>query len=54
VELYNLKEDMGEKNNLAEAEPEKLNELLKILEDWRLKTNAPVPTELNPEFNGVL
>jgi arylsulfatase A-like enzyme len=52
LELYNLKEDVGEKNNLAGTNPEKLNKLLKILEKWRKETNAPVPVELNPEYKG--
>ncbi len=52
LELYNLKEDIGEKINRAETDPEKLNELLKILENWRKETKAPVPTELNPEYKG--
>ncbi len=50
LELYNLNEDTGEKKNLAETEPGKRDELLQILENWRKKTNAPVPTELNPEY----
>ena len=50
IELYNLKEYISEKNNLAESNPDKVNELLTILEQWRKKTNAPVPTELNPEY----
>ena len=50
IELYNLKEDISEKNNLAESNPEKVKELLEILENWREETNAPVPTELNPDF----
>lgn len=50
LELYNLKEDIGEKNNLIETKPEKLQELLKILENWRKETDAPVPTEINPEY----
>jgi arylsulfatase A-like enzyme len=52
LELYNLKEDISEKNNLAETNPEKLQELLKILENWREKINAPVPKEINPEYSG--
>ena len=51
-ELYNLKEDIAENNNLAEINPEKLNELLMVLKNWRKKTNAPVPQELNPEYSG--
>jgi arylsulfatase A-like enzyme len=50
IELYNLKEDTSEKNNLAASNPEKKDELLRILENWRKKTNAPVPAELNPEY----
>lgn len=50
IELYNLKGDIGEKNNLANSNPEKVNELLEMLEQWREKTNAPVPTALNPDY----
>jgi len=50
IELYNLKDDIGEKNNHAESNPEKVKELLGILEDWREETNAPVPNQLNPEY----
>jgi arylsulfatase A-like enzyme len=52
IELYNLKEDISEKNNLAESYPEKRDELLNILENWRKETHAPVPTEMNPEYAG--
>ncbi len=51
LELYNLKEDIGEKDNLAEKYPEKCKELLKILEQWRTDTNAPVPDQLNPDYS---
>lgn len=50
IELYNLKEDLGEKNNLLESHPQKAKELLEILDKWRIDTNAPVPVELNPEY----
>jgi arylsulfatase A-like enzyme len=52
IELYNLKDDIGEKHNLADANPDKVNELLGLLDTWRQETNAPVPTELNPEYLG--
>ncbi len=52
LELYNLKEDIGEKYNLADSNPEKLKELLTMLEKWRKEVGAPVPTELNPEYAG--
>ena len=50
-ELYNLVSDIGEKNNLTESNPEKLKELKKILSDWRTQTEAPVPTEINPDWS---
>lgn len=50
IELYNLKEDIGEKHNLARVNPQKARELLGMLEQWRIETNAPVPDILNPGF----
>lgn len=49
VELYNLREDIGEKNNLEKANPEKAKELLHLLTEWRQKVDAPMPL-LNPEY----
>ncbi|UCC97265.1 MAG: sulfatase [Phycisphaerales bacterium] len=51
LELYNLKDDIGEQKNLAEALPEKAKELHRLMLTWRRKVNAPVPTELNPDYN---
>jgi len=55
LELYNLREDIGERTNLAGKMPGKVGELHEIMKEWRKATNAPVPTELNPEYdpNGV-
>ncbi|MFC1467957.1 sulfatase [Verrucomicrobiota bacterium] len=39
-ELYNVQEDAGENNDLAEAMPEKAQELLKELRDWREEIDA--------------
>ena len=50
LELYNLKEDIGEKNNLAKSNPDKTAQLLQLLETWRKETNAPVPSILNPDY----
>lgn len=52
-ELYNLKTDLGETNNIAEKHPEKIKELYKKLEDWREKTNAPLPFEKNFNYDAV-
>jgi arylsulfatase A-like enzyme len=43
LELYNLGEDLGEKNNLAERMPEKTKELHDKLVTWRKRTNAAMP-----------
>ena len=51
LELYNLKEDPSEVNNLASSNPEKTNELLKKLEKWRLENGAPIPTTKNPDYD---
>ncbi len=51
LELYNLKKDISESNNLAEQMPEQAKSLHNKLLNWRAKTNAPVPSELNPDYN---
>lgn len=50
LELYNLAKDPSEKNNLADSKPEKVKILLQQLTEWRQKTSAPIPTELNPDY----
>jgi len=52
LELYNLADDIGEENNLAEAMPAKRDELLGLLVAWRESVNAPVPSEHNPDYTG--
>ena len=44
VELYNLKDDIGEKNDLAAKMPEKAAEFRSLLHRWLKRTNAKVPT----------
>ena len=43
LELYNLKDDLGEKTNLADRLPRKRDELHKLLKDWRAAVGAPMP-----------
>lgn len=50
IELYNLKDDFSEKSNLASSNPEKVSELLHLLNNWRMEVKAPVPLELNPKY----
>ncbi|MCX5638908.1 MAG: DUF4976 domain-containing protein, partial [Planctomycetota bacterium] len=49
-ELYNLKKDTGEQNNLARQMPEKVEELIKMLANWRSKVNAQMLTP-NPNYD---
>jgi len=44
VELYNLKIDLGERNDLATTMPEKAAELRQMLHEWRSKVGARMPT----------
>lgn len=50
IELYNLKNDIGETVNLFNDEPVQAAKLMNMLQKWIAETNAPVPTELNPEY----
>ncbi|MGB2955837.1 MAG: sulfatase [Anaerolineales bacterium] len=50
IELYNLKDDIAEQNNLAQINIRKRDELLKELIDWQKNLKAPVPTNPNPEY----
>lgn len=43
LELYDLKNDAGEKNNLASSNPEKVKELKKMLDQWKKEVNAEAP-----------
>jgi hypothetical protein len=48
LELYNLKDDVSESTNLADAEPEKTKQMLTLLDNWRRKVKADMPVR-NPE-----
>ena len=51
LELYNLREDVAESQNLIDSEPERAKQLLATLERWRREVGAPIPTERNPMFD---
>ena len=42
-ELYNIKDDIGEKTNLAAKDPAKLAELQAMLAAWKKEVNAEIP-----------
>lgn len=50
VELYNLRKDPGESNNLCNIKNRKRDKLLEDLLEWQQEINAPVPQEPNPDY----
>jgi arylsulfatase A len=57
VELYNLREDIGEQRDLVASQPKKAEELRKRLHAWRKEVGAQMPTPNSnydasrPEYN---
>lgn len=49
-ELYDLENDIGEKQNLVTSMPEKVNEMSARLDTWLTKTGARLPIP-NPKYN---
>lgn len=47
LELYNLKADIGEQNNLADKNPGKTLQLHTLLQNWRQDVGANMPSK-NP------
>lgn len=54
LELYNLKDDIGEKVNLAKTQPAKRDELLAELLLKVKETKAIIPDQPNPAFGTIL
>ena len=50
LELYNLKDDIGESKNLAAQIPQTAKSLRKKLDDWRIAVGARMPTK-NPKYD---
>jgi hypothetical protein len=50
VELYNLKDDIGEQHNLAAEKPELVKELRDELNGWLKSVDAQMPTP-NPDYD---
>lgn len=49
LELYNLKNDLGEKRNLAKTQPELATRLNERLQTWLETVNASLPSRKEPE-----
>lgn len=50
LELYNLRDDMGEQRNLARQRPGKVRELRSVLSAWRKQVGARMPKP-NPDYD---
>jgi arylsulfatase A-like enzyme len=50
IELYNLAEDIGERNDLASSNAAKRDELLDDLQAWIKEIGAPMASKPNPKF----
>ena len=50
VQLFNLKNDIGEQNDLSETEVEKTRELKEKLHQWLEKTGAQM-MQPNPDYD---
>ena len=53
VELYNLREDIGETTDLQSRFPAKRDELLDRLRGWRQELDAPVPRKENSKYDAA-
>ncbi|MBN1362100.1 MAG: sulfatase [Sedimentisphaerales bacterium] len=51
IELYNLRDDIGERHNLVAEMPEKAAELHQMLRAWRYEVGAAMPKP-NPRYEG--
>ncbi len=52
LELYNLRDDIGENTNLAAALPERADDLRARLATWRKQVSAPMPSVRDPTEPG--
>ncbi|MEZ6081620.1 MAG: hypothetical protein R3C56_39910 [Pirellulaceae bacterium] len=50
VELYNLQQDIGEHDNLANSHTDKRDKLLDDLLAWHQSVAAPIPSQPNPNY----
>ena len=53
LELYDLKNDLGERHNLAKEKPELVKELNGLIADFLKDTEAVIP-KLNPNFGKII
>lgn len=50
-ELYNLRDDPGERTDLARRDPERARTLTATLHAWQRETAAAIPRDANPAYD---
>lgn len=50
LELYNIRQDFSEKQDLSDCNSEKKKYLYRLLTEWKQNIQAPVPALLNPDY----
>lgn len=53
LELFNLREDIGESKNLANERPEMTRKLKDMLDAWKQEVEAKIPA-VNPDYQAVM
>lgn len=53
IEMFNLRTDPGERNNIASSNPQKRDEMIKDLQNWMKSTNAKMATIRTPAQKAV-
>lgn len=51
LELYNIREDIGETKNIAFDHPDVMQGMRLALHEWRQTLQAPVPDRANPDYD---
>ena len=54
LELYNLSDDVGESQNVAEKFPERTQKMIRELKAWQQEIGADIPGEANSEFDAAV
>lgn len=50
TELYDLRDDLGERHDLSRTRPDQAEQLLAALRQWQRDVNAPIPSTPNPKY----
>lgn len=53
IELYDLKNDMGKRQNLSEKHPDLARMLHNTLVEWKNEVGSPIPSALNPDYDAA-